>query len=70
MERLSQERKYLRIIVSHLALKEANQLLPQELPGKANCNFSTYQFYSANGKADSQADNQGYHQGKARSASQ
>ena len=66
MEELPQGGKYLGIIVSHLAPKKADQHLPQRLPREANCNFSAYRFYSANGQAYSKA----YLQAEARPTSQ
>ena len=70
MERLLQGRKYLGTIVSRLAPTKADQLLLQALSKEANCNFFAHQFRSANGQANNQANSQGYHQAKARLASQ
>ena len=66
IEGLPQGRNYLKTIINRLAAKEVDQLLPQRLSEKANCKFSTYQLYSANGQAYSQA----YYQVETRSTSQ
>ena len=65
MEELTQRKKYLGIIISRLAPKKADQLLPERSPGKANCNFSAHWFHSTNDQAYSQA----YYQAEVKSTS-
>ena len=60
MEKIPKEKKYFRIIIWSLASKKADQFFLQKIFGEAHSNFSTYQFLSPNGKANSQA-NQAYH---------
>ena len=55
MEKLLLKRKYLGTIVNRSVSNKVDQLFPQKLFKKANCNFSAHWFCSANGQAYSQA---------------
>ena len=70
MKRLPQERKYSGTIVSCLARKKADQLLPQKSPRETNRKFSAHWFHCTNGPTNSQANGQGYYQAKVGPASQ